>query len=319
MRILLAIALACSLAAASAPEFAEAAPFFRGIQYFDFNGGGWRLSPAAGESCQGPQVDGFVVDCNTYGGGVAGLRRLLWNPFNPNAGVTFFFGLRVIFGGIAALYFMVYALKLLFESEDENAISEVKSAYGHAVAGAAIVSASSLFVQAFGVVGPDVVTDNARNLITPEPIEYSIGLAIKYIRLALSVAVTAMITFQGVRLILLQGQESELEQQKKRFFHGLIGVAAILLASPIIASVDPVVSAGRGAPILGAEAIGVVNYLLQILGALAVIAIIIAGIMLVVSTKEELKDRAKKIVFGTFVALIVVISAYAIVNFVLSV
>lgn len=215
-------------------------------------------------------------------------------------------GLMSIFVAICLLFFFYYGVRLMLESEDESTISETKSAYGYAIAGVAVVSLAQFIIDGTGVGNGAVVN--------PDPINSALGLVIDYLLAMTSAAVTAMMVFQAFRIILLQGQESEIEQQKKRFFHGLLGVAVILLAGPLVNAFLP----GSNSNILGAEVVGIINFLLTIFGALCVLGIIIAGVMLVVSTDEGLKDRAKKAIFATVVSLIVVLSAALIVRFIAS-
>jgi len=250
-----------------------------------------------------PNVPSTMNGCGFLGGlpcvsnGVAGLRGFIEGVIIP--------GLMGVFLAAAVLFFFAYAIRLIAESEDENTITETKSAYAHAIGGAAMVALAGLLAQAFG-------EDARATLIEPGPIWTGLDNVVLFIRLMVSVSATAMIVFQGMRLILLQGQESEIEQQKKRFFHGLLGVAIVLLANIVISAVFP----GGGAPALANEIAGIINFLLTIFGAVCVLAVIVGGIFLVVSTNDSLKDRAKKSVFTAVIALIVVLCSFMIVNFV---
>ena len=60
---------------------------------------------------------------------------------------------------------------------------------------------------------------------------------------------------------------------------------------------------------------GIINFTLTLIGALAVFTIIIAGIMLVLSVDEGLKDRAKKAIVVAVVGLIVALLSYILVRF----
>ena len=104
-------------------------------------------------------------------------------------------------------------------------------------------------MQAFG--------DSAQNtLINQQPVVDALDLVVRYMRLMVSAAVSLLIVYQGVRIILLQGQESEIEQQKKRFFHGLLGVAIVLLANVVVSAFFPQTN---GTAILNTEFVGVIK------------------------------------------------------------
>lgn len=231
-------------------------------------------------------------------GGAAGLSAFTETVIIP--------ALQVCFLAVAVGFFFYYAVRLMLESDDENTITETKMAYGYAIAGAAAVSLAGLIVQAVG--------DSAQGtLVNQAPVIAALDGVVRYMRLMISAAVSCLIVYQGFRIILLQGQESEIEQQKKRFFHGLIGVAIVLIANVAVSAFFP---QNDGAEILNTEFVGIINFLLEIFGALALLAIIVGGILLVVSAEDSLKDRAKKSIFTAVIALIVVLSSFLIVNFV---
>lgn len=217
--------------------------------------------------------------------------------------------MEYIFLAIAIVYFFYYGVRLMLESEEDSTIAETKSAYAYGVAGATIVSVAGLIVQA---VGPGFASGT---IINAAPVWTAFDSIILFLRLMVSAAVSAVIVYQGFRLIVLQGNESEAEQTRKRFFNGLIGVAVVTLANFIVEGFLP--SAGPG--VLGLQIVGIANYLLQIFGALCVLAFLVAGFMLVISTDEGLKDRAKKAMFTTTIALIVVLCCLVIVNFIINI
>lgn len=237
------------------------------------------------------------LPCGT--GGASGASNYVLSVIVP--------ALEYIFLAIAILMFFYYGLRLILESDEDSTISEVKSAYAYGVAGALIVSVSGLLVQA---VGPGFASGT---LINDGPITTALDTITFYLRLMVSAAVSAVIVFQGLRLIVFQGDEGEIKQQKTRFFHGLIGVAVVTLGNFLVEGFLP----SNGAPVLITQIVGIANYLLQILGALCVLAFLAAGFMLVISTDEGLKDRAKKTMFTTTIAIIVVLCCFVIVNFVL--
>lgn len=252
-----------------------------------------------------PVVPTSVSPCGTAAGlpcgagGAAGAAGYTITTILP--------ALETAFLALAIIYFFYYAIRLIIDSEEDSVISETRSAYGYAVAGAVIVSMSSLFVQA---VGPG----SAQNtLINDAPVIAGFDSIVFYLRLMVSGSVSAAIVFLGMRMIILQGDEGEMSQQKKRFFNGLIGVAVATLGNYIVEGFLPSSSTN----ILAVQIVGICNYLLQMFGALCVLAFLVAGFMLVISTDEGLKDTAKKIMFTTTISLIVVLSCLVIVNFVI--
>jgi hypothetical protein len=224
-------------------------------------------------------------------------------------GTTLFLGGRIVFGAAAILLFVQYGIRLMLESGEESTISEVKSAYTYGIAGCAIVSLASLIVQ---IVGQSSV--NTTNLVNINALDNTLGIVVHFLRILVGTAVTGVVVYQGIRLIVLQGQESEIESQKKRFFHSLIGVAVITLASTVVTDFIP---GSAGSSDLALQMVGIANFLIVLIGGMAVLAFIVAGIFLIISTDDALKDRAKKTIFTTVISLIVLICVYTIINFVI--
>lgn len=109
----------------------------------------------------------------------------------------------------------------------------------------------------------------------------------------------------------------------------LFGVAAVALTpaqvhagSPRDAVSEGVVGAGGGAPNQGAIENGiknVVNVLLYLLGAIAVIMIVVGGIKYTTSNGDSSGvTSAKNTILYSVIGLVVALLAYAIVNFVLA-
>lgn len=237
---------------------------------------------------------GGMLPC--AGGGSLGLSTYLGSIIFP--------AIRAGFVALGFVMFTVYAARLLLEPEEESTVTEIKNAYSQAAIGATIISVSTLIVDSFG--------RSANNtIVNPAGVLFAVNNVIGYLKLVVGVSISALILLQSIRLISLQGDEGEISQQRTKFFHSLLGVAAILLANTLLSAVQP----GNNSITLNNEIRGAINFGLEILMVLAVIGLIVAGVMLIVSVDESLKDRAKKIIFGTVVALLVVISAFTIVNY----
>jgi hypothetical protein len=244
-------------------------------------------------------LDG-VIPCGA--GGAVGVRTFVWTEIIPE--------FKLLFAGVMLIFFVYYAVRLILESGEESTTSEIKNAYGQAMTGAVFVSVASLFVAAVG-------NDASMTLINSDPGGPAFAIfesLIKYGKYLMGTLVLIFIAFQGVRLVILHGQESEMEKQKQRFFHGLIGVAVVLLASAMVNTVT-----GNNAGILGTQGKAIANFLLQIFGFLVVVSFIVSGIFLIFAVNDDLKDRAKKALFASVIGLIVVFASYMIVTYVLSI
>ena len=235
-----------------------------------------------------------IIPCGS--GGAAGMAAYIWGSIFPAA--------RIIFIATAVLMFLQYGLKLLFDPDSSETVSSTKLAYGYGITACAIVGIATFIVEAVG-------QDARGTLINDAPVNTGLGNIILYMRLVVATLVTVFLLIQGVRLIMKQGSEEEFTNAKTQFTHTIMGIAVILLANILVEAFLP----GQGSTILAPEIVGIINFTLTIIGGLAVVAIIVAGIMLVLSVEESLKDRAKKTIVVAIVGLIIAILSYIIVRF----
>ncbi len=226
---------------------------------------------------------------------------------------TFITLLRGAVVAVAFGMFAYYAFALLFSSDDENATTQMKTSFGHAIAGCAVVSIATLISDAF--TSNDELLTPTNPLSGPVTTEVTNQLQniIDYFKVIVGAVVSFHVTYQGIRLIALQGKEGEVTKQKTKFFHGLLGVAVVLLATKIVEAASP----GSNAGILSDEIKGIANFLITLFGLLTVVAFMASAALLMLSVDESWKEKGKKGMFGSVVVLVVVFASWAIVNYVL--
>jgi len=114
-------------------------------------------------------------------------------------------------------------------------------------------------------------------------------------------------------------EDGDIDRAKKGFKQGIIGAAIAILAIPIVRTftnvntLDGVINPG-GPQSLIIELIGIGRYFTLILGSLSVTGIIVAGIFLVISVDEGMKDKARKLIATSLIALVVALTSYGLVQ-----
>ncbi|MDB4978999.1 MAG: hypothetical protein JWM56_1185 [Candidatus Peribacteria bacterium] len=245
-----------------------------------------------------PIVCGSLLPCFVGTGGIAGLDEYLTNKV--------FVILQVGFVALLILMLFSYAANLIGGSGDENKVSEAKLAYTYAIAGAAVVSCAMWIVSAF-------TPYNSAGIVNPIPIGSIYTNVYLYLRLALGTVLTANTVLQAFRLITSQGSDDLVGRARKRLLASFVGVGFVLLANTLVVIFNPAV--GDADPgLIVTEIAGVANFLLTLLGGAAVIAIIVAGFLLVISVDEGLKEKAKQMVITSIIALAVALASFALVN-----
>jgi len=205
-------------------------------------------------------------------------------------------GVISAFIGILAAILVYYGFRLIMDADNDSTTNEVKAAYGHAIAGSIAVGAAGLLAETFAS-----TSDTGAVFIIPGPAIGAAQNVILSFKGILYAALVFNLSFQGIRLVMHQ-DESQAEKAKKQFLYGIFGAVVVILADALVSAF-----VGRNVLIISAQTTGIVEFLLTILGALAVLGIFIAGIFLVLSVDESLKDRAKKSILASIVVLAVVI------------
>ena len=219
---------------------------------------------------------------------------------------TYLFGIAVrgakyAFGGILFAMIIFYGAKLISQADNDSTVTEIYNAYAQAAIGTIIAGAAFMFADTFAVPG---------QLINQDPtIDVFFGVIIAFKSL-LYAALVFNLFYQGYRLVTSQ-DESQIEKAKKQFIYGMVGAAIVLLADSIVFAFTD-----RQIFIISEEAIGLANFLGAVFGAFAVIALFIAGLYLVLAVSEQNKDKAKKIILVTLVAIAVVIASLALIRIV---
>jgi hypothetical protein len=171
-------------------------------------------------------------------------------------------------------------------------MTEAMTAYLQVFGGATIVLGSYVITQSFGTEGVIDPSNIEQNIITS---------VVAYIVQIVGAVLLLNIVVQGLRM-LMATDEGGMTAARTNLIHSFIGVAMVMLGSPVLQMVSPG-SFNHG---INQEIVGIANFLGVLFGILAVVAIIVAGIMLIVSVNESLKDKAKSIIIGALVAVVII-------------
>jgi hypothetical protein len=239
-----------------------------------------RAALAAGPWCQ-------FVPC-VGGGGVAGLNGWLQ---------TLGMELVVMIGGLVAAYVLYTAFVMIIESSGEGA-SKGKQSLKAIIVGCAVVAMATSLQISFGLSSTGTGT-----------IDSELGKIVMFFQGVLFAALVANIVLQGYRYITSQGESGQMDKARQRLFASFIGTGIVILAFIIV----QVAMGDAGTAVV--QAVGIANYLITIFGGLAVIAVLISGILLVVSIDEGLKEKSKAALKVALISIVVVILSAAIVRF----
>ena len=214
--------------------------------------------------------------------------------------------IRTIFIGVGILFVAWYALEMIARGWEESALTEGRKAFGYAAIGMGIIGTSSLLTETFA---PSTA---GTALVSATPFITSMERIADFITVITGAFLVFVISMAGFRIIVLQGNESEIDKQKKNFLHGLMGVPILLLARIIVESILPATGDPNDIVV---EIAGIVKFLLEITAGLAIFGLIASGFLLIISLhSDNLRQRAKRILYSTLIILIIIIFSLTIVG-----
>jgi|SRR3989344_49992 len=213
--------------------------------------------------------------------------------------------IKVVFVGVAVLYVTWYALSMIMFGGEESVQTEQRKAFGDAAKGMAFIGIASFLVDTFAP------SATGASLLNETPFTNAINTIVDFITLLTGAFLVFVISLAGFRIIVLQGNESEIETQKKNFFNGLIGVVLLLTARIGVLAILP-----TGSPdAIVVEIGGIIRFLLEIMAGLAVVSLIASGMLYIVALQNDnLRQRAKRILLATLIILIIVIFAHVLIG-----
>lgn len=236
---------------------------------------------------------------------------------------------RYIIGGVAILMMIISGIRLVLSGNEEETANKQKTNLLWGMVGLVLIAIA-------GPIAEILDMQNGGFLASEQEIAYRASLFdrqaliiitfIKYI--VGSVAVLFLIR-SGAKLVLAGDSDEVLKMEKQNIMSGVFALFLIILSDVIIKQVlfkvDPDQSSysasgqeavvtfdtGRGVQ----EIVGITNFIVTWAAPFAVLALVIGGVMyLTAFGEQEQMDKAKKIIFNSVIALIIIYGAFALVS-----
>lgn len=212
----------------------------------------------------------------------------------------------IAFWGIAWAAMFYYAVRMVINAQKEEAFSEATTSFVFAFSGFVIIACAGAFAAAFSTSG---FSGGPATGVTPGILQGSIASVSNFIIEMSAGIFILMIVIAGVRMVTTQGDQGAFDKAKHLLAINCGGVVLMLVAAAIVNGVS-----STNAGIINEELKGIALFLLTLMGFFCVVALIVAGVYLIVSIEDGLRDKAKKIIIGTLITLILIFILYALIN-----
>jgi nicotinic acid phosphoribosyltransferase len=194
---------------------------------------------------------------------------------------------------------------MVLEAQKDDSVKELGNSLIFAFTGFAIIACAAAFASAFGV---GTLSGGPVTQVHPITLTGGIKSVADFIIMMSAGIFILIVVIAGLGMIASQGESSNFDKWRKVLVANCIGVVLMLTSYFIIHAISDVNSG-----LLITEMKGLALWMLTLIGYICVAALIVAGIMLIVSIDDGLKDRAKRIVYGTLISLLIVIACYSLI------
>lgn len=207
------------------------------------------------------------------------------------------------FWGISWAAMFYYAIRMILDSHKDSALTDMANTSIHAFTGFAVIASAATFASAFWT---NSLSGSAMPGVNPSLLNVSI-IDVTNFMIGMSAGIfVLMVVVAGLRMLATQGEQGEFDKWRHVLVANCVGVGLMLLAGAIVNGVW----LGDAASLI-AEMRGIAEFLLMLIGFASVIVLIIAGIYLIISIDQSYQDKAKKIIIGTLITLVVVFALHA--------
>jgi hypothetical protein len=249
--------------------------------------------------------------------------------------------IRYIIGAIAILFIVYAGVKMVVGYGNEEVYTKQRNTILYSIIGLAIVGLSGEMANILSVSCPEFTDPTMQKLSctqggflrNPNEIvrtsvlfNQTTKLVITFVKYFIGAVTVLMIVRNGMRLVSMGSDDTKVAQDKKNLFYSILGLILIIVSDSIINNVfykidltqypstsgaQPGVDAVQGVK----EIVGVTNFIVSIVGPLAVLVLVAGGIMYMTAGGDDAKSgKAKKMIFSALIGIVIIYGAFAIVS-----
>ncbi len=231
---------------------------------------------------------------------------------------------------IGTMFLVIQGVRLVLSSGDEDALSKVKSAVIYILVAFVLISMSEDLAKIFDMSKGTLIGTPSDILKRVHIFDKQVEVFMTFIKYILGSVATLILVMAGLKMVTSGSDEEETSKQKKKVLYSLSGLLMLFIGDIAInkvfynvnkevysgiTGVRPTINASEGV----SQIIGVTNIIVTLFGTLAVFTLIVAAIFYASSMgNEEQMEKAKRIIFATIIAMVIMFGAFAVVSTIVS-
>lgn len=236
---------------------------------------------------------------------------------------------RLVIGAVSILFIVISGIKLVMMGSNEEVANKQKENLLWGMIGLVLIMIAGPMSEIFDLQEGGFLTDEYEIGYRARLFDNQVLIITTFIKYIVgSVAVLFMVR-SGAKLVIAGESEEVLNVEKKNIMTGALALFLIMISNVIVKEVlfkvDPADSeysvSGQQAVVTFdtargvQEIVGITNFIVTWAAPVAVLALIVGAIMYLTAFGEEEKiGKAKKIIFNSVLALLIIYGAFAIVS-----
>lgn len=240
---------------------------------------------------------------------------------------------RWVIAAVAILFMVISGVKMVVQGDNEEVATKQKTNLLWGVIGLVLIMVSGPVAEILDMQDGGFLSDEYEIAARAKLFDRQVNIIIVFVKYIVgSVAVLFMIR-SGAKLVMAGDSEEVLTTEKKNLMTAVLALFIIMLSNTVVKQVLFKVEApdstyvpngqqanvtfdvGRGVE----EIVGITNFIVTWAAPFAVFALIVGAIMYLTAFGDEEKTgKAKKIIFNSILALLIIYGAFAIVSTVIS-
>lgn len=232
---------------------------------------------------------------------------------------------KIIIGVVGILFIVIMGYRMATAQDEEESKKKIKGVI-FAIVGLVVISASQDIAKIFDM-GNSTLLQNPGEILKRVGIfNTQVEIIITFIKYIIGGFAAAMIVRSGLQMVVKGEDEENVKKQKKNIIYSGVALLMVLVGNNFINKVfyridDSNYTSGEGlelsvSPLAGVkEIIGITNFMVTIIGPLAIAMLIFASVMYLTANGEQDKmDKAKRILVAVGIGIIIIYGAFAIVS-----
>jgi hypothetical protein len=237
---------------------------------------------------------------------------------------------KTITAGIGILMITIQGIKLIMAGGNPEEITKAKTALTYIIIAFVMISMSLEIAKIFDMSTGTILNTPANMIKHIQLFDKQVQVLITFIKYIIGAIATLNLFVAGVQMATQGGETEVITKQKARIFISIAGLVMLYLGDIAINKVFYVLDKNVYSGVSGAkpymsasegvrQVIGITNFVVSFLGVLCVLMLIYGAFLYALSGgNEEQTGKAKKVFLTTFIGVVLIFGAFAIVSTIIS-